>query len=63
MRALASEPTAMFSEDYRNRHALASTSTVNTALRRLLAESTVEHDAGVHRLANPLLAYHLAKQA
>ena len=63
MRALAVEPTSVFNADYRNRHALASTSTVNTALRRLLAESTIEHDTGVYRLANPLLSHHLAQQA
>ena len=63
MRALAVEPASIFNEDYRNRHTLASTSTVNTALRRLLAESTVEHDTGAYRLANPLLSHHLARQA
>lgn len=63
MRALATEPTSIFNEDYRNRHALASTSTVNTALRRLLSESTIESDSGIYRLANPLLAHHLAQQA
>ena len=62
MRALAAEPAAIFSEAYRNRHALASTSTVNTALRRLLAESTIECDSDIYRLANPLLAHHLAQQ-
>lgn len=63
MRALAMEPAATFNEEYRNRHALASTSTVNTALRRLLAESTIEYDGVSYRLANPLLSYHLARQA
>jgi len=63
MRALALEPTSTFTEDYRNRHALASTSTVNTALRRLLSESTIEHDNGVYCLANPILAYHLSLQS
>ena len=63
MRALATEPAAVFSEGYRNRHALASTSTVNTALRRLLSESTIESDSGIYRLANPLLSHHLARQA
>ena len=53
------EPTATFPEDYRRRHALASTSTVNTALRRLLAESTVDHQEGLYRLADPILAHHL----
>lgn len=63
MRALALEPTSIFNEAYRNRHALASTSTVNTALRRLLSESTIECDSGAYRLANPLLTHHLARQA
>ena len=63
MRALAAEPATVFSEAYRNRHTLASTSTVNTALRRLLAESTIECDSDIYRLANPLLAHHLAQQA
>ena len=62
MRALATEPAAVFSEGYRNRHALASTSTVNTALRRLLSESTIECDSGIYRLTNPLLSHHLARQ-
>ena len=63
MRALAIEPTATFPEDYRRRHALASTSTVNTALRRLLAESTVDHQEGAYRLADPILAHHLSSQS
>ena len=60
MRALAKEPTARFDEDYRDRHALPSTSTVNTALRRLVKESVVEAQDGVYALADPLLAYHLS---
>lgn len=60
MRALAREPVAVFSEEYRLRHALTSTSTVNTALRRLLAESTVDRSDGIYRLADPLLACHLS---
>ena len=63
MRALAIEQTSSFPEDYRCRHALASTSTVNTALRRLLAESTVDHQEGLYRLADPILAHHLSSQA
>ena len=61
MRALACEPASNFTEDYRNRHALASTSTVNTALRRLIAESTVDRQEDAYRLADPILAYHLQK--
>ena len=60
MRALAKEPTARFDEDYRDRHSLPSTSTVNTALRRLVKESVVEVHDGVYALSDPLLAYHLA---
>lgn len=61
MRALAIEPTSSFTEEYRCRHALASTSTVNTALRRLIAESTVDHGEGGYRLSDPILAYHLSR--
>lgn len=59
LRALAEEPVSKFPEEYRLRHMLASTSTVNTALRRLIAESTVDADGGAYRLANPLLAHHI----
>ena len=60
MRALAKEPASRFDEGYRDRHSLPSTSTVNTALRRLLKESVVESQDGVYALADPLLAYHLS---
>jgi len=60
MRALAKEPTARFDEGYRDRHSLPSTSTVNTALRRLVAESVVEPVDGVYALSDPLLAHHLS---
>lgn len=62
MRALAKEPSARFDEAYRDRHSLPSTSTVNTALRRLVKESIVESQNGVYTLADPLLAYHLASK-
>lgn len=62
MRALAKEPTSRFDEGYRDRHALPSTSTVNTALKRLMKESVVESQGGVHSLADPLLAYHLSRR-
>lgn len=61
MRALAVEPAGRFDEPYRDRHGLASTSTVNTALNRLLLDGTVEHQDGSYVLANPLLAYHLRR--
>ena len=59
MRALAREPTSRFDEEYRDRHSLSSTSTVNTALRRLVKESIVESRDGAYVLSDPLLAYHL----
>ena len=31
--------------------------------KRMVAESTIEHDTGAYRLANPLLSHHLAQQA
>ena len=62
MRALAKEPTSRFDEGYRDRHALPSTSTINTALKRLMKESVVESQDGVHSLADPLLAYHLSRR-
>ena len=60
MRALAKEPTSRFDEDYRERHSLPSTSTVNTALRRLVKESVVESRDGGYVLSDPLLSYHLS---
>ena len=63
MRALAREPAARFDEDYRDRHSLPSTSTVNTALRRLVRESVVESVDGLYALSDPLLAYHLSTRA
>ena len=63
LRALAKEPAARFDEGYRDRHSLASTSTVNTALRRLMKESAVESFDGLYALADPLLAYHLRRRA
>ena len=63
MRALAVEPIDRFDEDYRERHGLKSTSTVNTALRRLVADSTIEKSDSVYVLANPLLAYYLKIKA
>ena len=59
MRAIAVEPTLRFDASYRLRHDLPATSTVNTALRRLVLESTVEKTDDGYHLADPLLAYHL----
>ena len=60
MRAIALEPASRFDEAYRKRHGLKSTSTVNTALRRLTADSTIEDTNAGYRLGDPLLAYHLS---
>ena len=62
MRALAVEPTSRFDELYRDRHGLALTSTINTALKRLLLDGTVDLQDGVYVLSNPLLAYHLGRR-
>ena len=61
MRALAVEPTERFDTAYRLRNGLASTSTVNTALRRLVADSTIEKTASGYVLSDPLLSYHLKR--
>ena len=61
MRALAVEPTSRFDADYRLRNGLVSTSTVNTALRRLVADSTIEKTALGYVLSDPLLSYHLKR--
>ena len=63
MRALAVEPTVRFDAAYRLRNGLPSTSTVNTALRRLIADSTVEKGESGYALGDPLLAYHLASRS
>ena len=63
MRALSKEPVARFDEDYRDRHSLPSTSTVNTALRRLVRESVVESFDGLYALSDPLLAYHISTRS
>ena len=62
LQALAQEPTERFDEGYRARHLLASTSTINPALKRLMDESTVEDVDGAYTLVDPLLAYHLKRQ-
>ena len=61
MRAIAVEPTSRFDEAYRERNGLKSTSTVNTALRRLIADSTIEKTTTGYRLGDPLLAYYLSE--
>lgn len=62
MRALAKEPTSRLDEAYRLRHGLASTSTVNTAIRRLMADATIEKTTSGYVLSDPLLICHLQRQ-
>ena len=57
--ALATEPTNRFDETYRNRHHLASTSTTNTALKRLLEASAIEPTTSAYLLTDPLMVHHL----
>lgn len=59
VRALAQEPAARFSEDYRERHFLPQASPVNTAVRRLADDSRIDCIDGAYRLVDPLLAHHL----
>lgn len=51
--ALATEPTAVFSDEYRHAHALPVSSTLHTALRELQEEGIVNTDEAGHRLADP----------
>ena len=51
--ALATEPTAVFSDEYRHAHALPVSSTLHTALRELQEEGLVDTDEAGHRLADP----------
>ena len=54
--ALATEPTSVFSDEYRNAHALPVSSTLHTALKELQEEGIVETDDKGHRLADPFFA-------
>lgn len=60
-RALAREPVAIFSEDYRNRHSLPSLSTVKTATRRLVADSRIDLVDGLYVHMDPLFAAYLRR--
>ena len=62
-RAIAREPVAKFTDGYRARHLLPSSSTVNTAIRRLVDDSRIDVVDGVYRLVDPLLAHHLRQTA
>ena len=54
--ALATEPTSVFSDEYRNAHALPVSSTLHTALKELQEEGIVETEDKGHRLADPFFA-------
>ncbi len=58
-RALAREPAAAFTEDYRRRHALPTLATVNTAVRRLVDDARIDSVEGRYVHVDPLLAHHL----
>lgn len=58
-RAIAREPVATFTEDYRVRHFLPSLSTVGTAVRRLIADSRIDAVDGIYRHIDPLFAWYL----
>ena len=51
--ALATEPTVVFSDEYRNAHALPVSSTLHTALKELQEEGIVDAGDGGHRIADP----------
>ena len=58
-RALAREPVATFTDDYRTRHFLPNSSTVGTAVRRLVADSRIDMIDGCYRHLDPVFAHHL----
>lgn len=62
-RAIALEPVASFTADYRDRHSLPTLSTVSTAVRRLVADSRIDNIDGKYRVIDPLFAHHLRKTA
>ena len=61
-RALATEPTGVFTADYRLRHFLPTLSTVSTAVRRLVADSQIDSVDGTYRLVDPLFASHIRRR-
>ena len=58
VRAIAREPVASFTEDYRVRHFLPTLSTVGTAARRLTADSRIDVVDGKYRLLDPVFAHY-----
>jgi hypothetical protein len=63
LQALAAEPGRPLSGDYRRRHKLPGTSTVQRALQALTRAELVSRSNGEHRIAEPFLADWLRRQA
>ena len=63
LQALAAEPGRPLSGDYRRRHKLPGTSTVQRALQALTRAELVSRSDGEHRIAEPFLADWLRRQA
>jgi len=57
--ALANESTREFSDDYRRKYVLGSSSTVNSAKRKLIEDGHVEQFASGCRIADPFFAEYL----
>ena len=55
-RALAAEPVREFSSEYRERHSLGVSSTVHTALSRLVDAGIVESDESGYHIGDPFLS-------
>ena len=55
-RALAAEPVCDFPSEYRERHSFGVSSTVHTALSRLIDAGIVESDASGYHIGDPFFA-------
>lgn len=61
--ALAREPTRVFKEDYRRRHSLGGSSTVNTALRIIRELGIVETNEASYFIGDPFFAKYICRVA
>ena len=59
LQALATEPTAVFSDEYRHAHALPVSSTLHTALRELQEDGLVNADETGYHLADPFFVRYI----
>lgn len=57
--ALATEPTGRFTEAYRIKYNLGVSSTVNTAINRLMESGLVEQTDGRYGLGDPIFRHYL----